>query len=134
MPDKTEQSTERAVGRRKRASARVRIEPGSGEIVINGRTLKEYFPMLLMQQKVTAPLDVTNRRESLNVSVKVSGGGFRGQAEAVRHGITRALIAWNPELKPLLKAEGFVTRDPREKERKKPGKLRARKGRQWRKR
>lgn len=134
MAEKKEQTMERAVGRRKSAAARVRIQPGTGEIVINGRPLKAYFPMLLMQQKVTAPLDVTNRRDTFDVSVKVVGGGFRGQAEAVRHGIARALVLWNAELKPVLKAEGFMTRDPREKERKKPGKLKARKGRQWRKR
>ena len=124
----------RAVGRRKEAAARVRITPGKGIITINDRELTNYFPALLMQQKVLAPLKVTGKENDLDVSVKVAGGGTRGQAEAVRHGIARALVEWNEELKPVLKAEGFMTRDARSKERKKPGLLKARRGRQWKKR
>ncbi len=133
MATKTD-TISRAVGRRKEAAARVRITPGKGVITINGREFTNYFPMLLMQQKVLAPLVVTGKEKDLDVSVKVAGGGTRGQAEAVRHGIARALVEWNAELKPILKAEGFMTRDARAKERKKPGLLKARRGRQWKKR
>lgn len=87
-----------------------------------------------MQQKVLAPLVVTGKEKAFDVSVKVVGGGTRGQAEAIRHGIARALVEWNADLKPVLKAEGFMTRDARSKERKKPGLLKARRGRQWKKR
>lgn len=124
----------RAVGRRKEASARVRITLGKGLVTINDRELTNYFPMLLMQQKVISPLVVTGKEKDFDVSVKVTGGGTRGQAEAIRHGIARALVEWNKELKPVLKAEGFMTRDARSKERKKPGLLKARRGRQWKKR
>jgi len=124
----------RAVGRRKEASARVRITLGTGVISINDRELKQYFPALLMQQKVLAPLVVAGKDNAFDVSVKVVGGGTTGQAEAVRHGIARALVAWNPDFKPVLRAEGFMTRDARSKERKKPGLLKARRGRQWKKR
>ncbi|NCO04968.1 MAG: 30S ribosomal protein S9 [Candidatus Magasanikbacteria bacterium] len=132
MADKT--TTIRAVGRRKTAAARVRIETGKGEITINGKTLKEYFPVAIWQQKIMAPLEVTDRDKNMNVSVKVAGGGPSGQAGAVLHGIARALIAWDEALKPVLKAHGFLTRDPRAKERKKPGRHKARRGHQWRKR
>ena len=130
----TKQQTERAVGRRKTASARVQISLGSGKVVINGKTLQEYFPILLSQQKILSPLQVAGKEKDLDVSVKVAGGGVLGQAEAVRHGIARALVAWNEELKPVLKAEGFLTRDARAKERKKYGRRKARRGRQWKKR
>lgn len=127
-------SQERAVGRRKTASARVKIAPGTGEIKINGREYKEYFTTKIWQDKVLAPLKVVGKEKSLDVSVKVEGGGINGQADAVRHGISRALIKWNEELKPALKAEGFTTRDPRAKERKKYGRRKARRGHQWKKR
>ncbi len=126
--------TTRAVGRRKTAAARVRIAPGKGIITVNGREMKEYFPVQIWQDIVRAPLDVTGKTEALDVSVKVAGGGPKGQADAVRHGIARALIAWNPDFRPVLKAEGFLTRDPRAKERKKFGRYKARRGHQWRKR
>ena len=118
---KKDETMQRSVGRRKTSSARVRITPGKGEIIVNGKALTDYFPMPLSQQKVLDPLRVTSRVDSMDVSVKVAGGGVNSQAEAVRHGIARALVSWNEELRPVLKASRFLTRDPRSKERKKPG-------------
>lgn len=131
---KTNSEMAKAVGRRKTASARVRIMPGKGNIVINGKSLVEYFPVDIWQEEVISPLKVTDRDKNTDVSVKVAGGGSHGQAVAVRHGIARALITWDEALKPVLRAEGFVTRDPRAKERKKFGRKKARRGHQWRKR
>mgnify|MGYP002623713269 CR=1 FL=1 len=126
---------ERAVGRRKTAAARVRLVPnGKGSVVINERDLVSYFPLELMRQKVLSPLVVTGKEKDFDISVKVIGGGVTSQAEAVRHGIARALVKWNVDLKPILKAEGYLTRDARAKERKKPGRHKARRGHQWRKR
>lgn len=126
---------ERGLGRRKTASARVRLHPnGKGSILINDREFKEYFKLPLMQQTVSSALVIAGKEKEFDVTVKVAGGGVHSQAEAVRHGIARALIKWNLELKPALKAEGFLTRDSREKERKKFGKHKARRGHQWRKR
>ncbi len=124
----------RAVGRRKTAAARVWLIPGKGEVFVNGRKLKDYFPVDIWQEKVLSPLKATSRQENTSVSVKVMGGGPHGQAEAVRHGIARALVKLDESLKPVLKAEGFLTRDARAKERKKPGRHKARRGHQWRKR
>lgn len=125
----------RAVGRRKAASARVRIYPnGSGKITVNERELAEYFPVKIWQGRVRAPLAALGKENEYDISVRVSGGGPAGQADAVRHGIARALVEWNPDFKPVLRAQGFMTRDPREKERKKFGLRGARRGRQWRKR
>ncbi|PIR76728.1 MAG: 30S ribosomal protein S9 [Candidatus Magasanikbacteria bacterium CG10_big_fil_rev_8_21_14_0_10_42_10] len=124
----------RAVGRRKEAAARVRLTPGKGEITINGKGYKTYFTTLILQKIISSPLDVTGKQKDLDVSVKVAGGGTRGQAEAIRHGISRALVGWNEDLKPVLRAVGFMTRDARTKERKKPGLTKARRGHQWRKR
>lgn len=126
--------TERAVGRRKTAAARVRLSAGTGVVTVNGKTLKEYFTIRLWQEKVLSPLVLTGREKQLDVSVRVLGGGVSGQADAVRHGIARALVRWNEETKPTLRAAGFLTRDPRAKERKKPGLRKARRGHQWRKR
>lgn len=135
MITKTNNAMSRAVGRRKTASARVRITPeGKGEIIINGKALNKYFGLRLCQEMVTSPLKTVGREKNFDVSVKVVGGGVASQAEAVRHGIARALIKWNEEFKPILKAEGFLTRDPREKERKKFGLTKARRAHQWRKR
>ncbi len=134
MAEKTTNQTERAVGRRKTAAARVRLSAGTGEVTVNGKELKVYFPLKLWQEKVMAPLMVAGREKQLNVSIRVAGGGVSGQAEAVRHGIARALVRWNADLKPALRAEGYLTRDPRAKERKKPGLHKARRGHQWRKR
>jgi len=131
---KKSDSMARAVGRRKKASARVRIAPGKGAIVVNDKDYKVFFPTKILQDKVLSPLVITSKEKSLDVTVKVVGGGPAGQAGAVRHGIARALVEWNEELKPALKAEGFMTRDPRAKERKKPGLHKARRAHQWRKR
>lgn len=130
----TEGSLERAVGRRKTAAARVRLFTGTGKITVNDRTLADYFPVVLWQEKVLAPFKVAGREGQLDATVKVSGGGVHAQAEAVRHGIARALVKWNEDLRAVLRAEGFLTRDPRAKERKKPGLHKARRGHQWRKR
>ncbi len=129
-----EKTTLRTVGRRKTAAARVRLTLGTGAIMINGKSLEIYFPLALLQETVVSPLSVVSKRDDFDVSVKVRGGGVHGQAGAVRHGIARALVTWNPEWRKALKAEGFLTRDPRAKERKKPGLYRARRGHQWRKR
>jgi small subunit ribosomal protein S9 len=125
---------ERAVGRRKTAAARVRLVPGTGTITVNGRALEAYFPTAILRQRVLSPLVVTGKEKDMDVSAKVAGGGMTGQAEAVRHGIARALVLLNADMQKILRAEGFLTRDPRAKERKKFGRHRARRGHQWRKR
>lgn len=130
----TSNDSSRAVGRRKSASARVQITLGKGKIIVNDKDFKIYFPTKILQDLVLLPLRVVNKEKDLDISVKVLGGGSKGQAGAVSHGIARALIAWNEELKPLLKAEGLMTRDSRVKERKKPGLHKARRAHQWRKR
>ncbi len=130
----TTNSTERAVGRRKTAAARVRITPGTGVVTVNERALKEYFPLQLWQEKVLSPLVLVGKGKDMDVSVKVAGGGISGQADAVRHGIARALILWNADFRPALRAAGYLTRDPRAKERKKFGLHKARRAHQWRKR
>ena len=123
-----------AVGRRKTASARVRLYPGSGEIIVNDLPVDEYFGRSLDQMALRAPWVLTGTETSFNISVHVAGGGDSGQAMAVRHGLTRALMVTDPNLRRTLKAAGFVTRDPRAKERKKPGLKRARKAPQYTKR
>jgi small subunit ribosomal protein S9 len=122
------------IGRRKSAVARVYFQDGKGNITINGKDLKEYFPSELMQYVVTQPLQVLNLTNNFDITVNLDGGGVKGQAEALRLGIARALVELNPEYKPALKAEGFMTRDPREVERKKPGQPKARKRFQFSKR
>jgi small subunit ribosomal protein S9 len=134
MPNKEQQTMERALGRRKTAAARVRLTAGKGNIIVNDKPLATYFPILILQKSIVAPLETVGRKESMDVSVKVAGGGVHGQAEAVRHGIARALVKWDADLKPVLKAEGFLTRDSRAKERKKYGRHKARRGHQWKKR
>ena len=124
----------RALGRRKTASARVRITLGSGVITVNGRPFSQYFTTPLLQKRVKAPLAAAGKENAFDVSVKVVGGGISGQADAVLHGIARALVKWNEEMRPMLRVHGFLTRDPRSKERKKFGRHRARRGHQWRKR
>ncbi len=115
------------IGRRKASTARVRITSGSGDFIVNERTLEDYFPRLGDSNKVIEPLEAVGQRDSLDVTVLVNGGGITGQTGAVRLGIARALLNMNPELKPLLRKSGYLTRDSREKERKKPGLKRARK-------
>ena len=115
------------IGRRKASTARVRIMNGSGDFVVNERNLEDYFPRLGDAKKILEPLDIAGQRNSLDVTVLVNGGGITGQTGAVRLGVARALLNMNPDLKPLLRRSGFLTRDSREKERKKPGLKRARK-------
>ena len=122
-------------GRRKKAIARVRLIPdGSGSIVINKRSLDEYFGLDTLKYIVNQPLELTSTTGKFDVIVNVQGGGFTGQAGAIRHGIARALIQAQPELRPALKKEGFLTRDPRSKERKKYGLKKARRAPQFSKR
>ncbi|OGY46572.1 MAG: 30S ribosomal protein S9 [Candidatus Buchananbacteria bacterium RIFCSPHIGHO2_01_FULL_44_11] len=124
-----------AVGRRKKSVARVRLHKnGTGKITINQKDFQQYFPTLELQSIVKQPLVVTSKLENFDFTVKVAGGGSHGQAEACRHGIARALFAFDQELKPALKAEKLLRRDPRRKERKKPGLKRARRAPQWSKR
>lgn len=124
-----------AVGRRKGASARVRIYPnGSGKITVNGQDYKEYFPTPASQLDMVSPLKVVSKDKDVDVEVRVLGGGKIGQAGAVRHGISRALLLLDIDFRPVLKVEGFLTRDPRVKERKKPGLRGARRAPQWSKR
>jgi small subunit ribosomal protein S9 len=121
-------------GRRKTSVARVRLASGNGKITVNGRAFDNYFPMETLRATVSQPLTVTGTAEKLDVRVNVSGGGPNGQAGAVRHGIARALLKFDAALRPSLKAEGFLTRDPRMKERKKYGQPGARKRFQFSKR
>lgn len=122
-------------GRRKTAVARVRLFPGNGEIVINGKAIDEYFGVRdLFNKELQRPLELTGNASAFNVLVKVRGGGVSGQVGAVRHGIARALLDSDEELRPTLKKAGLLTRDPRMKERKKAGLKRARKRPQYTKR
>lgn len=121
-------------GRRKSAVARVFIKPGSGKIVVNDKPIDEYFSRETGRMVVRQPLELTNNAQSFDILVNVLGGGESGQAGAVRHGITRALIDFNAELKPTLSAAGLVTRDAREVERKKVGLHKARRRKQFSKR
>ncbi len=124
----------RSVGRRKRASARIQIKPGSGVVTVNGKPMAEYFPYFEWQNIVMAPLVAVAKEKTFDVSAKISGGGKKGQAVSVRHGIARALVLWNEDLKKTLKTQGYLTRDARIKERKKPGLKKARRAPQWSKR
>ena len=121
-------------GRRKTATARVSLKPGSGSVKVNGRDLDAYFPSDVLRMVVRQPLVLTETGEKFDIVVNVDGGGFAGQAGAVRHGISRALLEFNGELRERLKAAGFLTRDPRKKERKKYGRAGARKRFQFSKR
>ncbi|MCA1985846.1 MAG: 30S ribosomal protein S9 [Desulfovibrio sp.] len=113
-------------GRRKTATSRTRLYPGTGQILINDRPVEEYFPRPSLQVFVRQPLQATSKLGQLDVKASVAGGGVAGQAEAVRHGIARALIELDPELRGVLKRAGFLTRDARKKERKKYGQRGAR--------
>ncbi|MBO5272929.1 MAG: 30S ribosomal protein S9 [Muribaculaceae bacterium] len=126
--------TVNAVGRRKAAIARVIVKEGNGTITINKRPLEVYFPSSILQYIVKQPLLTLDVAEKYDINVNLDGGGYKGQAEALRLGIARALVKINPEDKPALRAEGFMTRDPRAVERKKPGQPKARKRFQFSKR
>jgi small subunit ribosomal protein S9 len=116
------------VGRRKASTARVRIMSGSGNFVVNGKTLEDYFPRVGDKENILKPLDTTGEsKNQLDVTVLVKGGGVTGQSDAVKLGLARALIKMIPDYQPPLRHAGLLTRDPREKERKKPGLKRARK-------
>ena len=121
-------------GRRKNATARVRITEGTGKITINGKDIDEFFGMETLKVIVRQPLTVTNTSAKYDVIATVKGGGFTGQAGAIRHGLARALNEANSEYRPILKQNGFLTRDPRMKERKKYGLKKARKAPQFSKR
>ena len=123
-----------AIGRRKAAVARVLLSDGKGKITVNDRDYKEYFGAETLQYVVTQPLVLLNVVEKYDINVNLDGGGVKGQAEALRLGITRALVQVDAENKSVLRANGFVTRDPREVERKKPGQPKARKRFQFSKR
>ena len=123
-----------ALGRRKAAVARVYINEGAGKITVNGRDLEAYFPSSILQYIVKQPLNKLGVAEKYDIQVNLDGGGFKGQAEALRLAIARALVKINPEDKSALKAEGFMTRDAREVERKKPGQPKARRHFQFSKR
>lgn len=121
-------------GKRKTSIARVYLRPGSGNITVNKRTFEDYFPNEVLRMIVRQPLRLTDTGSKFDILVNVDGGGMSGQAGAVRHGITRALMEFNADLRPALKKEGLVTRDPRKKERKKYGQKGARKRFQFSKR
>ena len=123
-----------AIGRRKTASARVRLYPGTGDIVVNDKPVNDYFGRDLDQMVLRQPLLLTGTESVYNISVHVAGGGESGQAASVRMGIARALTLWDPNLRAVLKSAGFLMRDARAKERKKAGLKRARKAPQYTKR
>jgi small subunit ribosomal protein S9 len=123
-----------SIGRRKTAVARIYVAPGKGQVKINERELKEYFPSEILQTIVMQPLNLTSQAANFDIKVNVDGGGFKGQAEAVRLAISRALCEIDAESRPALKKEGFLTRDPRMVERKKYGRRKARRRFQFSKR
>jgi small subunit ribosomal protein S9 len=123
------------LGRRKTATAQVRVfKKGTGKITVNGSEYAKYFPHFELQEIVRGPLTTVGQLDSVDISIKVSGGGMRGQADAARLGIARALLGQNETYRAGLKANGFLKRDPRKKERKKPGLRKARRAPQWSKR
>lgn len=134
MAKKSENIVFQGTGRRKESIARVRLMAGKGDITVNGKKLDEYFGSEILKVIVNQPFAVTNTVGKYDVIVKVVGGGLSGQAGAIRHGISRALNEANSEFRPVLKANGFLTRDPRMKERKKYGLKKARKAPQFSKR
>jgi small subunit ribosomal protein S9 len=123
-----------ATGRRKNAIARVRLTPGTGRVAVNGREVEDYFPLRTLRMLLEQPLKVTGNLGKFDVLARVQGGGVSGQAGAVRHGIARALLRVDGDLRPPLKKGGFLTRDPRMKERRKYGLKKARKAPQFSKR
>jgi small subunit ribosomal protein S9 len=137
MPVKAKEKTKyyQAVGRRKTSTCIVRLyEKKDGEIIINEKKIEEYFPTFDLQKTVKEPLADLSMMGKFSVSAKVNGGGTKSQAEAVRHGIARAIVVFDESLRKQVKATGYLTRDPRMRERKKPGLKRARRAPQWRKR
>ncbi|HEY83093.1 MAG TPA: 30S ribosomal protein S9 [Dehalococcoidia bacterium] len=130
----TKQAYVHGTGRRKTAVAQVRLFPGNGAIIVNGAPYEELFPSLEHRRVILQPLMVTESLSKYNAIVKVKGGGISGQAGAIAHGIARALVAADESLRPILRQHGLLTRDPRVKERKKPGLKRARKAPQYTKR
>jgi small subunit ribosomal protein S9 len=122
------------IGRRKSAVARIYVKEGKGKIVINDRALENYFPLVQLQYIVMQPLTVTETADKYDITINLQGGGIKGQAEAIRLGIARALVVIKPESKGLLKSNKMLTRDPREVERKKPGQPGARRRFQFSKR
>ena len=123
-----------ALGRRKTSVTRVYLSKGKGTVTVNKRDYKEFFPVAILQSKIEQPFNLTDTLGQYDVKVNVMGGGVNGQAEAIRLGISRALVEVSADFKPLLKAEGLMTRDPRMVERKKPGQPKARKKFQFSKR
>jgi small subunit ribosomal protein S9 len=123
-----------AVGRRKEAVTRVFLSKGSGTITVNDKDYKAYFPLVYLQNQVEMPLKTVEGTDKYDIKINATGGGLKGQAEAAKLGIARALIETNPELRPALKAAGLLTRDPRSVERKKPGRKKARRSYQFSKR
>ena len=123
-----------ATGRRKSSVARVRLVPGEGKVVINGREMNDYFGLETLKLIVNQPLELTETKDKYDILVNVIGGGISGQAGAIRHGIARALLLVDENYRTPLKAAGFLTRDPREKERRKYGLKKARKASQYSKR
>ena len=133
-PKRDKQGRSYATGKRKNAVARVWVKPGKGKIIVNDRELEKYFVRPVLRMMINQPFSVTNRQNEFDVVCTVSGGGLSGQAGAVRHGISKALTYYEPSLRPALKAEGFLTRDPRVVERKKYGRKKARRSFQFSKR
>jgi len=129
-----ERAGRQGTGRRKEAVARVRLLPGTGRFELNGRSLEDFFPSRAHRMIVTAPLRLVGRDKDLDVVARLNGGGVSGQAGALRQGVARALIEFDPAFRPQLKKEGFLTRDAREKERRKYGLKKARKAPQYSKR
>ena len=134
MATKKTNVTYQGTGRRKTSVARVYLTPGKGNIVVNGKTLEEYLPLETLRMIVRSPLELTETLGQFDVNINVYGGGYAGQAGAMRHGVTRALMEASADYRPALKAAGYVTRDPRAKERKKYGLKGARRAPQFSKR
>ncbi len=130
----TDQAYYYGTGRRKTAVARVRLFPGNGTVIVNGKPFEELFPRQALKDDILRPLKITDSLDRYSAMVKLEGGGVSGQAGAIRHGLARALVKADESLKSLLKKDGLLTRDPRVKERKKPGLVRARKAKQYTKR
>ena len=134
MPTKKKTVSYAGTGRRKKSVARVFMTPGTGNITVNGRTLEEYLPQATLRMEVNAPLVLTETKDQFDIKINVYGGGYTGQAGAMRHGIARPLLEASADYRPVLKKAGFLTRDSRMKERKKYGLKGARRAPQFSKR